>query len=78
MEDALRMIAVHTVPVWEDPDHPYHRRPPMPGEVRDDLSVVGWCNVAILQGLEDYGVKRWFVLARDGRAIADHPPVGEF
>ncbi len=46
--------SVITVPIWEEPDG--HRRPPLPGEVQTDLTLVGWANLLDIRDLdgEDY------------------------
>lgn len=78
--DELKLIAVHTVPIWEDPDAPMRYRPPLPGEERDDLKIVGWGNVHVIEGLEEQGVKRYLLTVLDstGRFVSDDPPVGDF
>lgn len=56
----MKLIAVHTLPVWEERDG--KRRPPHPGEIRTDLPVVGWCNAL---EVDLAGQRRWLLLTND-------------
>lgn len=54
----MKLLAVHTCPLWEDEDG--ERRPGMDPE-DDQPPVVGWCNVGII---ELNGRSYRFLLAR--------------
>ena len=56
----MKLLEVHTLPIWEENDGT--RRPPQPGEVRDDLPCVGWANAGIV---EIQGSRRWLLLTHD-------------